>query len=50
MLRDFFEYLGRNVPIHSPSIFLGASAVVLAYFLYITLRRPKHPDRRESEL
>ncbi|MFO0956350.1 MAG: hypothetical protein U0800_02655 [Isosphaeraceae bacterium] len=50
MLRSFFEYLGRNFPIENRFVFLGASAVFVAYVAYISIARRRKPGRPGNEL
>lgn len=51
MLRSFLDYLERNFPIDNQYVFLGVSAVVVAYVAYISIARGRHkPGRPGNEL
>jgi hypothetical protein len=51
MVRDFFEFLKETIPINNPYVFLGLSGVLVAYLLFIILRRRKgeRPGSEASE-
>lgn len=50
MLRTFLDYLERNFPIDNRYVFLGASAVVVAYIAYISIARRHRPGRPGNDL
>ena len=50
MLRSFVDYLERTFPIENRYVFLGASAVVLAYLAYISIARGRKHGKPSNDL
>lgn len=49
MLRNFFDFLGRHLPVNNAYVFFGVSALVIGYLLYMMFARRKATVSRGRE-